>query len=231
METNKGDTDLSRLVLFDPETGKEEVVESDPLGKVDFGNPVFSEATDELVGTSYEDERPRLYFRDKAYEADYKLLQQKLPGREIAVGGTTATTSSGSSPRAATSIREAAILFDRKTKALTPAVHDPRAHPARPDGEREGDPLSLVRRTVDPGLPHPAQGRAREEPAPHRPAPTAGPGRATTGASTTWRSSWPTAATRCCSRTSAARPATARSSSTRATNSGATGCRTTSRGA
>src|SRR6185312_10862338 len=82
METNKGDTDLSRLVVFDPATGKEEVVESDPLGKVDFGNPVFSEATDELVGTSYEDERPRLYFRDNAYEADYKLLQQKLPGRE-----------------------------------------------------------------------------------------------------------------------------------------------------
>ena len=110
METNKGDTDLSRLVLFDPETSKEEVVESDPLGKVDFGNPVFSEATDELVGTSYEDERPRRYFRDKAYEADYKLLQQKLPGREIAVGGTTAddqlwfvTARSDVDPGAATS--------------------------------------------------------------------------------------------------------------------------------
>jgi hypothetical protein len=33
METNKGDTDLSRLVVFDPETGKEEVVESDPWAR------------------------------------------------------------------------------------------------------------------------------------------------------------------------------------------------------
>ena len=30
LQTNKGDADLMRLVLFDPETGKEELVESDP---------------------------------------------------------------------------------------------------------------------------------------------------------------------------------------------------------
>ena len=122
METNKGDTDLTRLVLFDPETGKEEVVESDPLGKVDFGNPVFSEKTDELVATSYEDERPRVYFRDKAYEADYKLLQQKLPGLEISFGArdTTAddrlwfvTARSDVDPGSR-------YLLDRRTKALTP---------------------------------------------------------------------------------------------------------------
>ena len=37
MQTNKGDVDLTRLVLFDPETGKEELVESDPMNRVDFG--------------------------------------------------------------------------------------------------------------------------------------------------------------------------------------------------
>ena len=47
----------SRLVLFDPATGKEELVESDPMNRVDFGGAIFSEATDELVGTSYEDEQ------------------------------------------------------------------------------------------------------------------------------------------------------------------------------
>jgi dipeptidyl aminopeptidase/acylaminoacyl peptidase len=119
METNKGETDLSRLVLFDPETSKEEVVESDPLGKVDFGRASFSEATDELVATVYEDDRTRIYFRDKATEADYKLLQQKLPGREISVGGTTAddqlwfvTARSDVDPGER-------YLFDRKTKALS----------------------------------------------------------------------------------------------------------------
>ena len=52
MQTNKGDVDLTRLVLFDPATGKEELVESDPLKRVDFGGAIFSEATDELVGTT-----------------------------------------------------------------------------------------------------------------------------------------------------------------------------------
>ena len=36
-------------MLLDPETGKTEMVESDPLKKVDFGGAVFSEATDELA--------------------------------------------------------------------------------------------------------------------------------------------------------------------------------------
>ena len=40
METNKGSGDLSRLVLFDPQTGKEELFESDPLNRVVFGAPV-----------------------------------------------------------------------------------------------------------------------------------------------------------------------------------------------
>ncbi len=37
MQTDKGEVNLSRLVLFDPETGKEELVESDPMNRVDFG--------------------------------------------------------------------------------------------------------------------------------------------------------------------------------------------------
>src|SRR6266508_2324332 len=38
MITNKGkEIDLARIVLFDPETGKEELVESDPMNSVDFG--------------------------------------------------------------------------------------------------------------------------------------------------------------------------------------------------
>jgi len=52
METNK-DAELISLVLFDPQTGKTEMVESDPLGKNDFGGALFSEATDELVETWY----------------------------------------------------------------------------------------------------------------------------------------------------------------------------------
>ena len=90
METNKGDNlDLTRLVLFDPASGKEELVESDPVNRVDFGQAIFSDLTDEIVVTSYEDERTRLYWKNKGWEADYKLLQSKLPGKEINPGSMT----------------------------------------------------------------------------------------------------------------------------------------------
>jgi dipeptidyl aminopeptidase/acylaminoacyl peptidase len=119
MLTNKGTPDLTRLVLFDSETGKEELVESDPLNRVDFGAGVYSEKTDELVATRYEDERTRIYFRDKALEADHKLLQQKLPGKDLAIGSSTAddqllfiTAHSDTDPGSR-------YLFDRRTKKLT----------------------------------------------------------------------------------------------------------------
>jgi hypothetical protein len=72
METNRGEADLTRLVLFDPQTKKEEVVESDPERQVDFGSALFSEKTDELVGTEYVGDTTRMYFRDKTFEADYE---------------------------------------------------------------------------------------------------------------------------------------------------------------
>ena len=89
LETNKGDRDLTQLVLFDPESGKEELVEADPLKRVDFGNPIFSEQSEELIATVYRDDRTRIYWRDKAWEADYKLLKAKLPGKEIGLSSST----------------------------------------------------------------------------------------------------------------------------------------------
>ena len=44
---------------------------------------MFSEVTDELVMTTYEDDRTRRYFKDKALEADYKFLEKKFPGMEV----------------------------------------------------------------------------------------------------------------------------------------------------
>lgn len=82
--TNKGaDMNLTALELFDPETGKTDLVESDPLKRVDFGVAVFSEATDELTNTNYEDDRVRRYFRDKHFESDFKWLGDKLAGKEV----------------------------------------------------------------------------------------------------------------------------------------------------
>jgi dipeptidyl aminopeptidase/acylaminoacyl peptidase len=120
METNKGaDVDLSALVLFDPASGKTEMVESDPLKKVDFGGAVFSEATDELAITTYEDDRVRRYFKDKAFEADFKWLTGKLPGKEVSRTSSTlderlwlVNANSDTEPGEA-------YLFERKTHKLT----------------------------------------------------------------------------------------------------------------
>lgn len=85
MSTNKGaELDLSALELLDPATGNTEMVESDPLKKVDFSGAYFSEATDQLAITIYQDDRTRRYFKDKGIEADFKWLQAKFQGDEVA---------------------------------------------------------------------------------------------------------------------------------------------------
>ncbi len=120
METNKGDdVNLVRLVLFDPDTQKEELVESDPLKLVDFGNALFSEAKDELVATSYEDNRVRFYFRDSSYKADYQLLKGKMPGKELYLGSSTADDELFLVSAASDTEPGETYLFDRKTKKLT----------------------------------------------------------------------------------------------------------------
>ena len=121
--TNKGDLNLSRLELFDPETSKEEVVESDPLNRVDFGDALFSEVTDDLIVTTYDDERQRLYWKDKSFEADYKLLQKQLPGKEIGLGSGTKDEKLWLIQASSDTEPGERYLFDRTTKKLTFQYH------------------------------------------------------------------------------------------------------------
>src|SRR5688572_19803581 len=81
MQTNKGNLDLVELVLMDAETGTVAKVESDPLGKVDFGRAFFSEATDELIATFYEEDRERAYFKNKDFQNDYEWIKKKVGDR------------------------------------------------------------------------------------------------------------------------------------------------------
>jgi dipeptidyl aminopeptidase/acylaminoacyl peptidase len=118
--TNKGsDVDLAKLELFNPATSKEELVEMDPLKRVDFDDASFSEVTDELIATTYNDERIRIYWKDKDFEADYKLVQKQLPGKEIAFGSSTKdeklflVSAYGDTDPGST------YLFDRTSKKLT----------------------------------------------------------------------------------------------------------------
>ncbi len=90
MITNKGDdVDLTRLILFDPATGQEEFVESDPEGQVDFGGAEFSDVTDELVATYYLGDRLRIYPKDEQVARDLERLRAALPEGEIYLGSST----------------------------------------------------------------------------------------------------------------------------------------------
>ncbi len=160
MESNKGAPDLSGLLLFDPATGKEEAVETDPKGRVDFGNAVFAEATDELVATAYEDEKTRIYFRDKTWEADYRLLEKKLPNREIAFGGSTADDRLWMVAAYSDVDPGTRYLFDRKTKKLSVEYvtreRIPREHmaPMKPIAYPSSDGLMIpAYLTVPKGIP------------------------------------------------------------------------------
>jgi dipeptidyl aminopeptidase/acylaminoacyl peptidase len=118
METNHGDADLTRLVLFNPDTKQEEVVESDPQKEVDFGGAIFSEKTDELVGTSYVGDRTRTYFRDKSYEADYNQIKAKLPNRELIIAGSTADDRKWMIVASGDTEPGERYIFDRDAKSL-----------------------------------------------------------------------------------------------------------------
>lgn len=119
-ETNKGDLDLTQLELLDPVTGKEELVAKDPLKRVDLGNPIFSEKTEELIGIRYDDDRTRIDWLDKQWKADFEFLQKKFPGRDINAFSSTADenllliSANGDTEPGET------LLFDRTTRKLTP---------------------------------------------------------------------------------------------------------------
>ena len=118
-QTNKGNLDLIELVLMDAETGAVTKVESDPLGKVDFGGISFSEVTKEPIATTYTDDRVRIVWKDKKYEKDYNYIKKSLGDRDINFQSTTkdeskfiVVTSSDVDPGTV-------WLFDRKSRNLS----------------------------------------------------------------------------------------------------------------
>ncbi len=89
MSTNKGDRDLTELVIFDPETRTEEFVERDPEGRVDFGGMVYSDVQDEVVATYYNGDRLQIYTTDPEWTADLAFLRAELPEGDVLPGSMT----------------------------------------------------------------------------------------------------------------------------------------------
>ena len=84
--TNKGDIDLTEIDTLDPASGSTKKYESDPENRVDSEGLLQSDVDYHVYFTRYEDDRSRLYFKDKAFESEYKWLQSKLPNKEINFG-------------------------------------------------------------------------------------------------------------------------------------------------
>lgn len=119
METSKGDRNLTQLVLFDPATGKEELVEEDPKKRVDFGNAIFSEVSKELIATTYQDAKTEFHWKDKTFKADYDFLKSKLNNREISMGSSTKDENLWIVSSYSDTEPGMVSLFDRKAKKLT----------------------------------------------------------------------------------------------------------------
>jgi dipeptidyl aminopeptidase/acylaminoacyl peptidase len=88
ISSNKG-TNFVQLLLMDPETGTTQLVEKDPLNRVDLEDVSFSDVTHKIQYTTYYDDHLRIYFDDKKVEADYNFLQRKFPGRQLAWSSST----------------------------------------------------------------------------------------------------------------------------------------------
>lgn len=117
--TNKGELDLTQLMSMDPADGSATFVERDPLARVDFGGAIFSDRTDRLIATVYEDERERIYWKDRRFEADYNWLRQKLPRHRIGFGSHTADERLFIVSASADTEPGETYLFDRRARRLT----------------------------------------------------------------------------------------------------------------
>jgi dipeptidyl aminopeptidase/acylaminoacyl peptidase len=89
--TNRGNNDLTRLMILNPDTGEETHVEEDPDGLADFGSAYLSEITREIIYTSYTDSKTRRYFKDKNFEKFYQNLKSHFPGKEISLNNSDIT--------------------------------------------------------------------------------------------------------------------------------------------
>ena len=120
LTTNKGPArDLAEIVLLDPATGQETPYQADPLGRVDVGGLVLSEKTHEPVFVSFEDDRMRRVWKDKAFEQDFQQASAQLKGLDVYPASHTTDERLWLLSASSATRPSATYLFDRQTKQLT----------------------------------------------------------------------------------------------------------------
>lgn len=118
--TNKGgDRNFTELILLDPLSKNEVLVEKDPLNKVDFGGASFSDVTKQLRWTSYTDMRQRRYFKDAEFEKNFKFLQEQFPSKEFGFVSFDKTETQALVNVFSDTDPGKVYLFDRKKNTLT----------------------------------------------------------------------------------------------------------------
>ncbi|RNI28883.1 S9 family peptidase [Rufibacter latericius] len=119
LRTDKGNRNFQQLVLFDPSTLQEELVESDPKNKVDLEDVRLSEVTHAPIFVTYHDDRMRRYWKDKTYEKDFQTVEQRFQDRMIFLGSATKNEQYWMVHVLSDVNPEEVYLFDRKTRQLT----------------------------------------------------------------------------------------------------------------
>lgn len=151
--TNKGDLDLMTLFKMNPETKEQELLESDPKQTVDFGGLRLDRNTREIISTSYTDDKTEYYWRDKTWESNYKFLQERFPGREIAFQSATNDYSKFLIAVHGDKYAAEAWYFDAKTHEL---IHQYTPRPELKKVEEYLAPMTSIRYTSSDGLEIPA---------------------------------------------------------------------------
>ncbi|MEM9587161.1 MAG: S9 family peptidase [Planctomycetota bacterium] len=151
--TNKGELDLMTLFKMNPKTKALELLESDPNGRVDFGGLRMDRNTRQIISTSYTEDKTRYYWRDKTWEANYKFLQERFPGREIAFQSSTKDYSKFLIAVHGDRYAAEAWYFDAKEREL---IHQYTPRPELKEVEEHLAPMTPIRYPSSDGLEIPA---------------------------------------------------------------------------
>lgn len=151
--TNKGELDLMTLYKMNPATKELELLESDPEKRVDFGGLRMDRNTREIISTSYTEDKTRHYWRDKNWEANYKFLEEKFPGREIAFQSSTKDYGKFLIAVYGDKYASEAWYFDANNREL---IHQYTPRPELKEVEQNLAPMTPIRYPSSDGLEIPA---------------------------------------------------------------------------